>query len=276
MGIPEGIPSWETDGWRGAPTLMTCTKRCAAPTEGLAAGAEGESPGDPAKATSSMKSPLLPSVALAEGHPLEGNSSYRLRYDSVFKDILAHEVGPYRDGGFTNDPVDPGGATKWGISLRWLKSVGDLDGDGYLDGDLDHDGDVDINDIRALTAEHAYVLYHDRWWRPHGYCNMPRPVGEKMVDCAINMGTRQAAKLLQRGLVALGARLAVDGMIGPVTLRTMRAFRPQDVVDAICGEQAGFYRTLVRQKPAFKKYIKGWLRRAGYLASSLNVVGGAR
>lgn len=54
-------------------------------------------------------------------------------FDTAIITVLRHE------GLFVNDSDDAGGATHYGVSLRWLKSIGDLDNDGFVDGDLDHD-----------------------------------------------------------------------------------------------------------------------------------------
>ena len=74
-------------------------------------------------------------------------------FDKAIEVTLAHE------GGFTDDPVDTGGATNWGVSLRFLKDAGDLDGDGVLDGDLDGDGDVDYDDIKKMARAEAIRIY---------------------------------------------------------------------------------------------------------------------
>lgn len=62
------------------------------------------------------------------------------------------------EGGYCNDPDDPGGATNYGISLRWLKSLG------LNQGDIDRDGDIDASDIRALSKEQAAALFKEKFW----------------------------------------------------------------------------------------------------------------
>ena len=70
--------------------------------------------------------------------------------------VLRHE------GGYVNNPNDPGGATKYGISLRWLKGQGLL-------GDVTHDMVVDIKDIQALTVDQAAGFYRVQWWDKYGF-----------------------------------------------------------------------------------------------------------
>lgn len=172
--------------------------------------------------------------------------------------VLAHE------GGFVNDPVDPGGATNWGVSLRFMVAVGeiDLDGDGFADFDFDHDGDIDADDVRAMTRDDAIRVYRDHWWNKYGYDALPAGIGAKVFDLAVNMGARQAHKLLQRACRACGANVTDDGILGPVT-RTVIADTDQwALLTALRSEAAGFYRGLVIAKPQFEKFVAGWLRRA--------------
>lgn len=170
------------------------------------------------------------------------------------------------EGGYVNDPVDPGGATNYGISLRWLKQAGelDLDGDALPDGDLDFDGDIDADDIRALTRPKAISLYYHHWWAPAGYDTFPGLIAAKTFDLAVNMGSRQGHKLLQRSLNRQDCGLVVDGLVGPKTRAALQRFHndPEPIFVGICQEAEAFYLALIARRPAFSKYRRGWLRRA--------------
>ncbi len=172
--------------------------------------------------------------------------------------VLKHE------GGYVSDPDDPGGATNYGVSLRWLVSQGDidLDGDGFNDFDFDKDGDVDADDIRAMNLKDAMEIYRRYWWDAYGYGQLPRLVGSKVFDLSVNMGPRQAHRLLQRAGRACGRDIAEDGILGPKTKGVITKLPPMMVVSANRSEAAGFYRVLIAQKPIFEKYRDGWLRRA--------------
>ena len=173
------------------------------------------------------------------------------RFESAIVHALAHE------GGYVNDPDDPGGATKFGISLRWLKKVGDLSGD------FDMDGDIDVDDIKAMTNEQARELYRVHWWVKYGYEKInSQDIATKVLDLSINMGAKQAHILLQRACRACGFELLEDGIIGPVTLTTINNIQGFKLLPAFRSEAAGFYRILIAQKPVFKKYQTGWLKRA--------------
>lgn len=167
--------------------------------------------------------------------------------------VLKHE------GFFTNDSSDPGGATNYGISIRWLKTIGDLDGDGLLDGDFDHDGDIDIEDIRKMRQDDAIKLYRQHWWDKNQYEKIiNQSIATKTFDFAVNMGSKQAHKCLQRAIrAASGINLLDDGILGVQSLEAINAANIPILVAAFRSEAAGFYRALNKSK-----YIKGWLNRA--------------
>ena len=55
-----------------------------------------------------------------------------------------------REGGYVNDPDDPGGATNFGVTIHTMRRLGL---------DLDRDGDVDVNDVRRLTRNQAVDIF---------------------------------------------------------------------------------------------------------------------
>lgn len=128
------------------------------------------------------------------------------------------------EGGFVNNPNDPGGPTNRGVSLRAVK-LRDKDNDGRLDFDLDGDGDVDEWDIRLVTEADAKRLYHEDYWTLGGAgayyhldCySLPRRWGIAVFDAAVLQGPRTAVALMQK---AVGTK--IDGILGPVTLTRVR------------------------------------------------------
>ncbi len=183
---------------------------------------------------------------------------YSRTFLQAVETVLLHE------GGFVNDATDPGGATRYGISLRYLISLGeiDLDHDGFNDFDFDRDGDVDADDIRQMPRETAIQLYYDNWWVKFGYDGLPGGIAPKVFDLAVNMGARQAHKLLQRACRACGENILDDGIIGPLTRRVLFDLDQWGAMTAFRSEAAGFYRGLIITKPKFEKYRNGWLSRA--------------
>lgn len=171
-------------------------------------------------------------------------------FEPALEVVLLHE------GGWSDDPLDPGGATMWGISLRYV--LDELGG-----WDLDGDGDTDKDDIRVLTKEQAAQVYRERWWDRYGYGRIPdQRVATKMLDTAVNVGPGQAHRLAQRALNKCGAGLKVDGVLGPLTLRALSLAPPWAFLRYMAQLQANFYTTLVVARPALSRFLGGWQARA--------------
>ncbi len=165
--------------------------------------------------------------------------------------VLKHE------GIYSNDLADPGGATKYGISLQYLQSSGQ--------GDFDLDGDIDIEDIKTMSLEDAKSIYFRDWWLRHGYENIEdQDIATKLLDLSINMGARQAHKIIQRATWSVKSShqyIKDDGVLGHLTMKTIndidRKLQSKPLIAAIRSEAAGFYRSLNRPR-----FIRGWLNRA--------------
>lgn len=170
----------------------------------------------------------------------------------------ALEIVMVHEGGFVDDARDPGGATQFGISLRFLRAQGDDVGD------IDGDGDVDADDIRALTPITAGAFYKTQFWDRFAYGDLlEQAVAEKVFDLAVNMGPSAAHKCVQRALRAHGFELVDDGILGSISRSMINAAFGQELVRALRSEAAGYYRSLVAAAPAKRlPFLKGWLNRA--------------
>ncbi len=181
-------------------------------------------------------------------------------FEIAINTVLQHE------GIFSNDKNDRGGATKYGISLRYLKSLHDIDGES---GDLDKDGDVDIDDIHILTKEDAINFYKQNFWLKNQYGKInDQKIATKIFDLCVNMGASRANRILQDSCNVLGPKyLIVDGIIGKKTLKVVN-----DIVSdvwlnclllrEIRWQAANFYKDITRLYPSNLKFFKGWLKRA--------------
>lgn len=178
------------------------------------------------------------------------STAERLRWQRGIREVLLHE------GGYVDDPVDPGGATNWGISLRFLQGL-DL-----READINRDGDVDAADIRALTREQAKLLYFRHFWQAGRYGELPDGPSEKVFDLAVNMGPRQAHRLVQRALRACGRHVADDGVLGPISRGAITVAPPDMLLAATRSEAAGFYRSLIAGNARLARFQAGWLNRA--------------
>lgn len=167
-----------------------------------------------------------------------------------------------REGGYVNDPDDPGGATKYGVTIHTMRRLGL---------DLDGDGDVDTNDVKRLTEDQASDIYEEHYFNRPGIARLPEPLQATVYDMQVNAGAN-AIKILQRLLADFGERAAVDGALGPMTAAAAeRAFQkaPDHIVDAYGIARRNYYYDLADRRPASRKYALrrdggkgGWIRRA--------------
>jgi lysozyme family protein len=178
-------------------------------------------------------------------------------FEVALPTVLLHE------GGYVNNPADPGGATNWGVSLRYLKALGDANHDGLLDGDIDRDGDVDIDDIRLMSSQQAGDIYKTQWWDRYGYGHiLDQTLATKILDLAVNMGAFQVHKILQRAILSCGKTIVVDGVLGPKSFEAINSLPADDLLFHVRDQAAEFYRSLVIKRPKSGVFLKGWLRRA--------------
>jgi lysozyme family protein len=168
-------------------------------------------------------------------------------FDDAIPTMLRHE------GGFENDPNDPGGITNFGVSLRWLKAQGLLE---ELE-DEDHTQDVLVV-MKTMTRAQATAFYKSYWWNFYRYGTIKaQPVATKVFDTAVNLGASRAHRFLQ---AATG--LPQDGVLGLKTLAEVNSSPSAQLVVKLQSYQATYYRALVIKNPKLDKFLGGWLNRA--------------
>ncbi len=166
------------------------------------------------------------------------------------------------EGRYVNHPNDPGGATNFGISLRFLKSTGDLDKDGWPDGDINHDGRIDTDDIKQMSEVNAVNLYGMYFWARFDYGRIDdQDIATKIFDLCINMGNVGAHKCMQRALrSASGIILVEDGILGSQSFKAINTANPLKLYPALKSEAAGYYRSI--KYKGSEDFLRGWLNRA--------------
>lgn len=172
--------------------------------------------------------------------------------DQIIDDILKKE------GGYNDIKEDRGGATNLGVSLRYAKSVPEMD--------LDGDGDIDKFDIMMVTPEIARRLYKRDFFYGPGIDTLPPQLHPQLFDISVNSGGRRAIKLLQMTLNEMGMALKVDGYSGPATedaaARAVRMIGWDQVNNRLVQERIDFYEAIIHGNPSQAKFRKGWMKRA--------------
>lgn len=147
-----------------------------------------------------------------------------MNFDKAFERLIGHE------GGYVNDPRDPGGETKFGISKRSYPA----------------------EDIKGLTLERAKAIYRRDFWGVAGCDAVPDAIKFDLFDMAVNSGPVTAIKTLQRS-----AGVTPDGLLGPITLQALNSTPAPRLVARFNGNRLDFM-TDLKTWPVFGK---GWAKR---------------
>ncbi len=167
-----------------------------------------------------------------------------------------------REGGYVNDPDDPGGATNFGVTIGTMARLGM---------DLDGDGAITPADVKRLSKAQAREIFVNHYFHRPGIARLPAPLQASVFDMYVNAGPN-AVKILQRLLGDMGQRIAVDGAIGPQTVEAARiayAGAPDHLADAYGIARRNYYYALADRRPKSRKYARrrdggkgGWILRA--------------
>ncbi len=148
-----------------------------------------------------------------------------------------------QEGGFSDDPHDPGGATMDGITLAEFQAW------------FGHDQTV--ADLQAITPEQLHQIYMESYWVQVRGGDLPAGVDLSLFDMGVNAGPHRSIMILQ---AALG--VTVDGIIGPHTVIAVNAIATEALIPALLKKlakgQGDFYRSLA----TYRYFGKGWIARA--------------
>lgn len=147
------------------------------------------------------------------------------------------------EGGYVNDPDDPGGETNFGITTRTYHA--------FL-----KRSSQEPRSVRSITEDEVKAIYWYSYWLSAQCDRLPWPLKLIHFDCAVNCGVSAATRQLQR---ALG--LEADGIMGPITIARSAPAGPRECYRYLL-ERTFFYRSLVRRTPTAAKFLAGgWLGR---------------
>jgi len=155
-----------------------------------------------------------------------------MEFKDAVKIVLKHE------GGYVNDPVDPGGETNMGISKKAYPFL----------------------DIKNLTIKQASDIYFKDYWLKGKVSKVPEELRMIYFDMVVNMGRSRAVKILQEAISAKGVKTTIDGGIGPQTISN--ALKSGLEPERLRSYRVKYYADLVNRKPKLGKYWYGWYRRA--------------
>jgi lysozyme family protein len=153
------------------------------------------------------------------------------KFEAAVELVLKHE------GGYVNDPADPGGETNFGISKRSYPKL----------------------DIKKLSRAEAVEIYRNDWWIRHNYRHIfNETLAAKVFDIAVNVGAARANRWLQGAAGALGSDIMIDGVVGPKTLMAVNTLDAAALLGQFMRAAYRHYRWLGQRMPTFEK---GWIDR---------------
>jgi lysozyme family protein len=147
-----------------------------------------------------------------------------MTFDEAFEALIGNE------GGLVDNPSDPGGLTKYGISQRAYPG----------------------EDIRGMTLERAKAIYLRDYWGPAGCDSVPDAIRFDLFDMAVNSGIKPAVKTLQTA-----AGCAADGVLGPKTLQAIAVLQGPKLVARFNGARLQFMTSL----GTWSTFGRGWANR---------------
>ena len=161
------------------------------------------------------------------------------KFKTVIESILLHE------GGYVNNPSDPGSETNFGISKRSYPKL----------------------DIKNITKQDAIDIYYKDYWLINNLDSVnDYNIATKLMNMFVNMGSKNAKKIICRSLRSCELQFDetssnTEKLISVINDLTNQN-RNREILVALRSEMAGYYRSLAEEKPALKIFLNGWLKRA--------------
>lgn len=158
------------------------------------------------------------------------------------------------EGGNSDDSADSGGRTSRGITQREYNAWCALN-------------KSPAGDVWQASDATIQTIYYQQYWLPH--CDaLPKGTDYLYFDMAVNMGSVQATRLLQRGL-----GVADDGAFGVVTMQAAQQAAVKDLIEKVSQYKVAFYKAVEQEHPQDVKFDRGWMNRvANVKARALGMV----
>lgn len=153
------------------------------------------------------------------------------------------------EGGFADLKNDPGGATNFGISLRFLKAINPT---------------ATIDNIKNLSVDDAMIIYLDQFWLPNKYGKIDsQKVASKVFDLSVNCGAQMANQFIQKSvnLLDYSPDLVVDGILGSKSIEAINLCHPDALYTCIKYNAIAYYAAIIAKNQNLSGFKKGWLNR---------------
>ena len=169
-------------------------------------------------------------------------------FERAFERVIIFE------GEYSDDPLDSGGRTKYGITEAVARNFG-------------YEGEM-----KDLSLEKAKMIYKKGYWNKNRCDEFASyKMAELVFDCGVNMGNNTAILLLQRAYNLLSERgIEEDGLIGPETLNAVNTFKyERDLAFWYLVFRVERYKNIVKNNSSQRRFIRGWGRRVQALMGGI-------
>lgn len=162
-----------------------------------------------------------------------------------------------REGGKVDDPVDRGGRTAFGVTQltydAWRRGRG-----------------LPSSDVWGISQNEVAEIYRARYWDVCRCDSLPVGLDLVVFDAAVNHGTRNATRLLQRAVGVVD-----DGAFGPhsenALVAVIAAGGVPDLIARYIDGRRAFYAAIVARDPSQSRFARGWENRLAHLETELGV-----
>lgn len=184
-----------------------------------------------------------------------GGIALQSSYDAAITNVLKSEGGAT----YTNHPADPGGPTKYGVTLKDVRLY------------VDRNGTAET--VRELSRDQALTIYHDKYWMHRCVRGdlLPAGVDYSIFDYAVNAGTGRPGVVLRRLLAVNTDRCDMSDALVAIVIKKDST----NIIRAIADERRRFYGNLIAARPSLGVFRTGWMARANSVeAVALRMAGG--
>jgi len=159
------------------------------------------------------------------------------------------------EGGFVDDPDDPGGRTNKGVTQKTYDAWRARQG-------------LPARDVKGIDGAEVAAIYEQDYWLPPGCDRLPAPLDLVQLDTAVNMGVKRSIRILQAALDS-----ASSGVFDAQTEAAVAAVDAGVAAAGYCDVREGVYESLIEKNAKLAKFRNGWLNRLNALRKEAGVPG---
>lgn len=149
---------------------------------------------------------------------------------------------------FTDNPNDPGGATKFGLTLSFIQGM--------------VDSNFTVAELEDMHLDEATSIYLKYWWNKYNLGSIQnQELATKVFDTLVNLGPSGGTKQIQKACNETHIPTDIDGNLGPATITALNK-KPLLILNNIKNSLVSYYKTIVSHNPDESQFLKGWLTRA--------------